>query len=383
MIPKAFSKSAPGRVVRTLREYYAFVPNPLPPKLDIAALVPLLEEASHAVGDLKGVGYRLPNPRILLRPFLRREAVLSSRIEGTQASISDLLYYEAAPENARQQSDVQEVVNYIKAAEHGLARLAELPLSLRLCRDVHEVLMRGVRGEHATPGEFRKMQNWIGPPGCTLNEAAYVPPPLEEMNECLSAWERYLHDRESSALIQAALIHYQFEAIHPFIDGNGRVGRLMISLFLAERRLLPDPLLYLSAFFEKHRADYYRLLMRVSTHGEWREWLEFFLRGVREQAREASGRVQRIVALQAEYRDLMLQQGKAAASLVRLVDCLFENPAITAKGAQKALGQTFRAAQQNIERLIALRIVKEISGNERNRIYVAQRIVDVAMEDIA
>jgi Fic family protein len=256
-----------------------------------------------------------------------------------------------------------------------------LPLSLRLCCEIHERLMAGNPG--ATPGEFRKSQNWIGPPGATLNEAVYVPPPLEEMTECLKGWERFLHDRGAlPVLIQAALIHYHFEAIHPFIDGNGRVGRLLLSLFLAERGVMPLPLLYLSAFFEKHRNDYYTLLLEVSTKGEWRPWVEFFLRGVREQAREAMFRVERLLSLQASYSALALQQGRAGGSLVKLVGELFLAPAINVRQAQEALGITFAAAQSNIDRLVALGVLREVTGRERNRIYLAEKIYEAAFEEV-
>ncbi len=379
MLPEVFGSAASGKVIRTPRNYWAFVPNPLPPKLDLGALAPLVEEAGHAVGSLKGAGGQLPNPLMLIRPFLRREAVLSSRIEGTQTSYSDLLFFEAAPEAPTTAPDVGEVANYVMAVEHGLKMLATLPLSLRLCRELHGVLMKG--STHATPGEFRRTQNWIGPPGCSLNEAAFVPPPLEHMDDCLNAWERFLNEQHPPVLVQAALMHYQFEAIHPFVDGNGRVGRLLVTLLLAERGLMPQPLLYLSAFFERHRADYYELLMKVSTSSTWLEWIAFFLRGVRTQAVDAMKRSERLLVLRTQYREKALAGGRGA-SLAKLVDLLFVQPAISIRSAQEALGVTFRAAQQNVDRLVELGLVEEVTGRERYRIYLARAIARAASEDL-
>lgn len=381
MLPGSFGPKACGKLVRSRRDYWTFIPDPLPPKLELAPLVGLVEQASHAVGNLKGAGMRLPNPHMLTNPFVRREAVLSSKIEGTQASFSDLLFFEAASNEPARAPDVKEVANYVEAVSYGLERMKTLPLSLRLCREIHERVMAA--NPHATPGQFRETQNWIGPPGCTLDEAVYVPPPVEEMLECLARWEAFLHEPgDLPVLIQAALMHYHFEAVHPFVDGNGRVGRLLLTLFFAERGVMPEPLLYLSAFFEKHRLDYYRLLLEVSTHGRWREWLEFFLRGVRAQAAEAIRRVDRLLKLQDEYNALALGQGRAGGSLARLVAKLFLAPALTVRQAQTTLGVTFAAAQGNVDRLVSLGIVREITGKERNRIYLADAIYAAAFEDL-
>lgn len=383
MIPAAFAQSAPGKVIHTARDYWAFVPAPLPPPgLDLGRLVGLVEEAGLAVGNLRGAGGRLPNPHMLIRPFIRREAVLSSKIEGTQTSFSDLLFFEAASSEPPRVPDVPEVVKYVQAVEFGLERMKTLPLSKRLCKEIHEKLMAG--NAPATPGEFRRSQNWIGPPGCTLNEAVYVPPPVDEMEVCMDRWETFLHDRGGIPIvIQAALIHYHFEAVHPFVDGNGRVGRLLVSLFLAERGLMPQPLLYLSAFFEKHRNDYYRLLLDVSTKGDWIPWLEFFLRGVRTQAVEAMVRVERLLSLQATYDAIALKQGRAGGSLATLVRSLFLSPALTIRQAQATLGITFAAAQKNVDRLVSLGILEEATGKERNRIYFAPKIFKAAFEEVS
>ena len=271
-----FRNSPSGRLTRASGGYWAFVPNPLPPKLEWDnALVSLISKADIAVGTLSGLGETLPNPHLLIYPFIRREAVLSSRIEGTRSSLSDLLLFEAT--KIEKQRDVKEVQNYVHAMEYGLKRLNELPLSLRFIRELHSILMEGVRGEQATPGEFRQSQNWIGPPGCTLDEAIFIPPPVPQMQECLNQLEDFLHtEKDLPLLVRLALVHYQFEAVHPFLDGNGRIGRLLITLFLCQRKVLTKPLLYLSAFFERHRQDYYDLLLKVSREAGWREWIEFF-----------------------------------------------------------------------------------------------------------
>jgi len=256
-----FQNSPSGRLVRAVDGYWAFVPNPLPPELTWdSPLASLASRADLALGTLSGLGETLPNPHLLIYPFIRKEAVLSSRIEGTQSSLSELLLFEAT--RAEKQRDVREVQNYVRAMEYGLKRLGDLPLSLRLIRELHAILMEGVRGERATPGEFRQSQNWIGPPGCTLNDATFVPPPVTEMREALDHLEEFLHaDTELPPLVELALIHYQFETIHPFLDGNGRIGRLLIALFLCQRGILTKPLLYLSAFFEHHRQEYYQYLL--------------------------------------------------------------------------------------------------------------------------
>ena len=363
--------------------YWAFVPNPLEPEIQFDhALVRLLSSADRALSELAGIARTLPNPHLLIGPFVRREAVLSSRIEGTQASYSDLLYFEAANLREKEVPDVREVANYVRALEFGLARLKELPLSLRLIREMHERLLEGVRGEHLTPGEFRRSQNWIGPPGCTLVDATYVPPPVAQMHDCLASLETYLHaESELPPLIRLALIHYQFEATHPFLDGNGRIGRLLITLLLCKEQLLPQPMLYLSEFFERNRNEYYRLLLTVSQHGRWYDWISFFLRAVASQAKDAILRSDRLLALRQKYRS-SLQEARASALLLQIVDNLFLYPAITNPGTSKSLDITPRAAQQNIDKLIDAGVLMETTGQRRNRLYVASEIVRI-LEDVA
>lgn len=378
MQPSDFSEKAPGRPIRTAQDYWAFVPQPLPPALEIDwDLANTLSEADRSLSELSGVARTLPNPHLLIAPFVRREAVLSSRIEGTQAGFSDLIFFEAAPSAKPPIEDVKEVANYVSALEHGLARLKDLPVSLRLIREMHERLMHGVRGASMTPGEFRRSQNWIGPSGCTLADAAFVPPPVAEMTQALSDFEKYLHEPPVlPPLVRLALIHYQFEAIHPFVDGNGRIGRLLITLLLCVEGLLPQPLLYLSAFFERHRQEYYRLLMAVSQSGSWRPWIAYFLRGIADQSSDAVKRANLLLSLRQRYREKM-QSARSSALLLQMVDDLFSTPALDVSSASKRLNVTPRAAQLNVDKLIKSGILKEATGRRRNRIFVAAEIIDI------
>jgi Fic family protein len=373
------SPNAPGRAVRYPTGYTAFVPAPLPPALVWTPdLVRVLSDADRLVGRLAGEGGRLPNPHLLMRTFIRREAVLSSRIEGTQATLGELLAVEAGAAVDRSPEDLHEVGNYVVALEYGLRRLKKLPLSLRLMRELHGKLMTGVRGGHAMPGEFRRTQNWIGPPGCTLATATYVPPSPDDIIKCLGQLETFLHDRSLPPLIQIALAHYQFEAIHPFLDGNGRIGRLLITLFLVEREILPTPLLYLSAFFEASRRDYYHRLLGVSTNGEWAPWLHYFLNGVARQAEDALGRAENINRLLAKWRTAVA--GSKSKTPLALVDRLAANPYLTVKRAAEELGVAFTTAQRAIERLETLTIVKKIGIARRDRVYCATALLKILEE---
>jgi len=359
--------------------YRAFVPDPLPPETPwTPELVRALSDADRTIGRLAGEGGRLPNPHLLIRPFVRREAVLSSRIEGTQATLGELLAAEAGAAVERSPADLREVANYVVALEYGIKRLKKLPLSLGLLRELHQKLMAGVRGNYATPGEFRRSQNWIGPPGSTLANAVYVPPPPTELMACLGDWEKFLHDRSLPALVQIAMIHSQFEAIHPFLDGNGRVGRLLITLFLVEREILPTPLLYLSAFFEATRRDYYERLRGVTERGEWSEWLQYFLNGVARQAEDALGRAERINGHLAEWR--VAAAGAASRVPLALVDQLAANPFLTIKGAARRLDVAFTTAQRAVAKLQQLGIVREVSHAKRDRVYCAKALMDILEE---
>ena len=374
MDPTAFKAPEAGRVIRTSQGYAAFVPAPLPPALDYGAdLVRALSRADAALSELSGLGRHLPNPHLLIAPYVRREAVLSSRIEGTKATLSDLLRDEMpGPAVSRRTSDVREVRNYVVALEHGIRRLKALPLSLKLVRELHAHLMKGVRGGQATPGEFRRSQNWIGPPGSTLADATYVPPPPNEMRQALSDWERFLHERDRFPdLVQCALMHEQFEAIHPFHDGNGRVGRLLITLFLIERGRLSEPLLYLSAYIERTRRTYYDLLQRVRTHGDWNGWLHYFLAGVGETAGQAVRQARRLEGLREKYRRRFVRKPKALA----LVDQLFVNPYITVARAAEILEVSNPTARQTVALLQKEGLLREISGRAWGRLYLAGPIL--------
>lgn len=369
--------SIPGRWVRVPAGYRAFHPDPLPPQLHWSdTLVRALSEADRLLGQLAGEGRRLPNPHVLMRPFIRREAVLSSRIEGTQATLGELLAAEAGAVVARSPDDLREVGNYVAALEHGMARLKTMPLGLRLVREVHEKLMRGVRGDHATPGEFRRSQNWIGPAGCTLADAHYIPPPPPAMMDCLGAWEKFMHERMLPPLVQIALAHYQFEAIHPFLDGNGRVGRLLIALFLIEREILPSPLLYLSAFFEATRRDYYDGLSGVSRRGDWAGWLAYFLRGVARQSEDALSRARRINELLGGWRNA----AAGARVPLRLIELLAANPFITVRNLQRQLNTSYNTAARAVVAMEKMGIIQQVSQGKRDRVYCGQAILDILEE---
>ncbi|MBC8280231.1 MAG: Fic family protein [Chloroflexi bacterium] len=379
MNPSEFTESAPGELVNTIEGIWAFVPHPLPPAFSIeTSTIRRLSEADYKLGELKGIGQMLPNPQLLINPFLRREAVLSSRIEGTIASLDQLVLFEVEPSRDSQNPDVGEVANYVTAMKYGLQRLEELPVSLRLIREIHEKLLSGVRGQDRRPGEFRQTQNAIGQQGRPIDEARYIPPPVIQMNQALSEFELFLHEpTELPFLIQLALVHYQFEAIHPFLDGNGRVGRLLLSLLLCEKGYLTQPLLYLSGFLEKNRDQYIDSLLRVSQKGDWTGWVDFFLQGVVEQSSDAIDRSGLLLDLLQNYRE-KAQTARASALPLQLVDNLFQAPALTISMAQELLGVTPISAQRSIERLVDLDILKEITGRQRNRIYVAPEIISIA-----
>lgn len=368
-----------GRMIRTPEGYRAFVPEPLPPPLKWAArLVRALSDADRLIGQLAGEGARLPNPHLLIRPFVRREAVLSSRIEGTQATLGELLANEAGAVVERSPEDLREVGNYVVALEYGLKRLGTLPLSLRLVRELHARLMKGVRGEFATPGEFRRSQNWIGPPGCTLTNATYVPPPPDELLNCLGAWEQMLHDTNLPPLVHAALVHAQFEAIHPFLDGNGRVGRLLIILLLVKRKVLPAPLLYLSAFFEATRQDYYDRLLAVTQRNEWEPWVEYFLNGVARQCEDALSRAARINGLLSNWRRELAE--RATPTTLSILDLLAQNPFVTIKGAAASLRVAFTTAQRAITRLERSGVLQAVGAARRDRLFCANGLLSILEE---
>ncbi|WP_229908476.1 Fic family protein [Comamonas sp. JC664] len=330
------------------------------------ALTSLLSKADRALGRLDGVSSILPNPDLFVAMYVRHEAVLSSQIEGTQSTLEDVLEYELTERGARRAKDAQEVVNYIAAMNHGLKRLETLPLSLRLLREIHARLMDGVRGSERSPGEFRTSQNWIGPQNCTLKTATFVPPPPHEMEAALGNLEKFLHaPGDLPSLIVCGLAHAQFETIHPFLDGNGRIGRLLIPLLLCERRILERPLLYLSVYLKAHRAEYYDRLTAIRTDGDWEGWLRFFLRGVVEVSAASTNTARSILKLREESR----QKLSSNAQAVRLLDHLFEYPLISVRAAEQFLECSYVTAATVIEQLEKAGLLRETTGQKRNRLY--------------
>jgi len=374
--PEAFTSQERGLVVRDPTGFWAFHPAPLPRRLDLSQdIVTLLDEATGAVHRLGGVGRLIPNPHLLIGPHLRLEAVLSSRIEGTKTDVGQLLRFEAGQTPAAEDADdAQEVQNYVHAMEHGLLRVRDgFPVSTRLFREMHQLLLSGVRGQHRRPGELRTSPVWIG--GNTLEDAVFVPPPPGVMDDALADLERFLNERQLPLLVQLAFAHYQFEAIHPFLDGNGRIGRLLMPLMLVLRGALPQPLLYLSAFFEQHRGEYNDHLLLTSQRGDLMPWLAFFLHGVRRQAREAEERTVRLVELQHEMRNLVLDEGRSK-TVVRLTELLFSTPVVTAARVETMLGVSRPTAYAAIDSLVERGDLVEVTGRERGRIYEAPRIFD-------
>jgi len=377
MQASGFKKDSPGRLVPTIGGQKAFVPNDLPPRIVwTGGLVSAVSTADRALGRLAGLGQDMPNPHLLIRPFLRREAVLSSQIEGTQASMPQLLLFEVNEKVEQDVPDVREVANYIRALEHGLKRQRELPLSLRLIREMHRLLLAGVRGEDKRPGEFRTTQVHVGPLGAGIEEATFVPPPPgEELKKALDGLEKYLHAPSNlPPVVRLALVHYQFESIHPFVDGNGRIGRLLISLMLCLEGVLPMPLLYLSAYFQKTRQEYYDELLRANQRGTWNDWLMYFARGVALESMDAVDRARRLKDLQAEYIK-KVRTARTSALLTRLVEELFNQPMVTVSKVADLLGVTPNTAQKHIDRLMKHRILREVTGRKRNRIFVAEGII--------
>lgn len=361
-----------GQYIRQSTGYRAFIPACLPPKPPLvfgAELTALLSQADRALGRLDGSVLTLPNPDLFILMYVRKEAVLSSQIEGTQSSLQDLLAAEAAIYDEHRPHDVEEVINYVRAMKRGLERLHELPVSVRLVREIHAELMQGVRGSRLQPGELRQSQNWIGPAGCTLNTASFVPPPAHEVPGALGDLEKFLHEENGlPPLVKIALAHVQFETIHPFLDGNGRVGRLLITFLLTECDVLHKPVLYLSHYFKQHRQAYYDHLQAVRDRGEWEQWLTFFLRGVIEVAGEATNTARRIQLLREENRRAITEHfGRAAGNGHRVLEKLFDRPIVSVPDVQQLTGTTHAAANTLVRRMVGLGILEEITGYARNR----------------
>jgi len=335
-----------------------------------------LSEADRAVAELSGAGRLLPNPHLLIRPYLRREAVLSSLIEDTYAEVEELLLFDVNPDSASERPSVREVSNHVQALEVGLKRLDELPLSSRLITELHAVLLNTVRGGDTTktPGEYRRSQNW----GSTLSTATFVPPPVHQIGESLSDWENYLHsDSREPDLVKIALLHYQFEAIHPFLDGNGRIGRLIITLFLCSRGILSEPLLYLSSYFERYRDDYYRNLLAVSTHGAWNEWITYFLTGVRDTAKDALEDTHKLVDLYHHYRRLMDQGKRVPGAAASVLDAVFAAPMLSIAKHAERYNESYQNVSKAVEYWEKHGLLVESTRQKRNRLFIAPPVIEI------
>ncbi|MGI8619108.1 MAG: Fic family protein [Gemmatimonadaceae bacterium] len=376
MDPAAFKNAKSGRLVKTLNGAWAFVPSdPITTIEYDDDLVLALSSADTALSELAGLGRQIPNPHLLIAPYMRREALLSSRIEGTVASLADVLEEEAGvPRSTGVRDDVQEVLNYVDALEHGMERLGTLPLSKRLVRELHKRLMAGVRGQDKAPGKFRTTQNWLGPSDSDVRSAVYVPPPPQEVENSLDSWEKFLHLRgKLPDLIQCAIMHEHFESIHPFLDGNGRIGRLLIPLFLKERGRLPVPLLYLSAYIERTKTKYYEYLQGIRTNGAIRDWLLYFLDGITIVSKDAIVQAGALVDLRETYRARVKNDARALV----VVDSLFTNPYLVVSHAQELLQVSNPTARRTVRKLEDAGILRPLARRASGRVFLARDIFDV------
>jgi len=379
-------QSRAGRTVAQATGYLAYVPTSLPPEPPVqldAEGVDLLSRADQALGKLEGIGTLLPNPDLFVGMYVRKEALLSSQIEGIDSTLDEVIRFEEGDEPAegKRLHDTAEVVNYVRALNYGIRRLSELPLSLRLIREIHAELMRGVRGEGKAPGEFRVTQNWIGAKGADLSTASFVPPPVPEMNAALDNFEKFLHERREHperpqypVILECALVHAQFETIHPFLDGNGRLGRLLIALLLHERGILMKPLLYLSFYLKGNRLEYYDRLTAVRKNGDWEGWAKFFLKGVEQTGLEAGETARKVIA----FREQAIRTASAlGANELKLVEYLFAHPLTDIQTVEKHLGVVYNTAAALIRRFERADLLKETTGRQRNRVYRFSAYLDL------
>lgn len=384
---KDANRSRAGSYVQQIAGYRAFIPRPLPPDPPIqvdAEMLALLSTADIALGRLDGASAILPNADLFVAMYVNKEAVLSSQIEGIQASLVDVLAFEAAASEPENPQDIEEVVNYVNALNYGLERLETLPLSLRLIREIHERLMAGVRGGENPPGEFRTSQNWIGHAGATIQTARFVPPPPADMMTALGNIERFMHSPEPMpTLIKIGLIHAQFETVHPFLDGNGRVGRLLITFYLCQQRILGKPLLYLSHFFKLNKSEYYEHLQRVRDEGDWEDWLKFFLRGVHDVAQEATATAHNIVSLRERDRALIAREmSHSAGTATQLLERLYARPVTTVRLVEQRLNLTYRAANTLVAKFVDLGILQEMTQRQRNRRFAYAEYLKMFTDDV-
>ncbi len=384
MIPANIDSSNPqhraGQYIRQLSGYRAFVPAPLPPtpKVDLSVLFDKLLAAQEAIARLDGIATTLPNIEMLVLMYIRAEAVLSSQIEGIQASLDDVLRAEANLKNADDPKDVQKVINYIAAMDYGLERTGQLPLSLRLIREIHTRLMSGVRGENRDPGEFRRTQNWIGPSGATLQTARFVPPPVPEMHIALDNLEKFIYEDTSNLpnLVKIGLLHAQFETIHPFLDGNGRTGRLLITLLLCHYGLLHQPLLYLSYYFKLHRTEYYDRLQAIRDRGDWEGWLAFYLEGVRVVALESTEKTRAMLRLRDVDR-LSVESWSRAGNALQVLKHLYRFPYVTVRSVAELTKLSYNAANRLVADLVSINILSPLNDRLRDRVFYHRRYVEI------
>ena len=370
-----------GRYVRQIGGYKAFIPAALPPKPPVKfsiELQTLLSKADRALARLDGVVTVLPNPDLFIAMYVKKEALLSSQIEGTQASLEGVLEFEADLTPKEDIDDIKEVVNYIKALDYGIEKLKKFPMSLRLIKEIHKILIKGTRGTHKTPGKFRRTQNWIGPPGASLNEATFVPPPPGMVLELMGNLEKFIHGKDNiPPLIKIALIHSQFETIHPFLDGNGRIGRLLITFYLYWMNILSKPLLYLSFYFKKNRAEYYDFLMKVRTEGVWEKWIRFFLKGIGEVSEEGTNTARKIIKLKDDLITKLYENSISSIYAVKLIDLLFKNIVIDVRYVTKKFRIHRDTSNELLKRFEKIGILKEITGKQRYKKYIFNDYVEI------
>lgn len=375
-------KERSGSLLRQPTDYIAFIPKGLPPDPEICydqELINLLSTADRELGRLDGITQILPNPDLFVAMYVKKEAVLSSQIEGTQASLIDLLDDEDSREKGKEKH-IEEVVNYVGAMNFGLDRLQTLPICLRLIKEIHEILLSGVRGSERNLGEFRTSQNWIGPQGCNLSNATFVPPPHEEMLKSMNDLELFIHDDDTiPALIKIGLIHAQFETIHPFLDGNGRMGRLLITFWLCHQKILSKPLLYLSYYFKRNRAEYYDRLMDIRLKGDWESWLKFFLKGIASVSDESINTAKRIIAMKDHHTNIINQNLRNASNGLKLLDQLFEHPIITINKVSALLSISYPTANTLVNQFCELNILED-PDQQRNKKFTYRQYVDVLQE---
>jgi Fic family protein len=375
-------KERAGKFVRQPAGFSAFIPNPLPPEPPIKydeELQLLLSEADRALARLDGIATVLPNPDLFITMYVKKEALLSSQIEGTQASLEGILEYEADLIPKEDINEIKEVINYIKALNYGIERLKELPMSLRLIREIHGILLKGTRGSDRSPGEFRKSQNWIAPPGVvSLNEATFIPPPPDLVIGTMGELEKFFHCKDAiPPLVKIALIHAQFETIHPFLDGNGRMGRLLITFYLSWKAILSNPLLYLSFYLKKNRAAYYDLLMEIRTKGLWENWIKFFLIGVSETSAEATHTAREVIRLKEDLITKLYENSLSSIYAIKLIDVLFETPLVNTEDVIEKLNVSKETANTLVRKFEGMGILKEITGKQRYKKYIFKNYVDI------